>query len=332
MIRVWISVVLCVVLATATASAEPDSHWHSSLDETVTRLVADYSLRKKPTAFLVVRDGKIIASWGDVDRKVNVASVRKTLLSALYGVAVSEGRIDLDDTMADLDIDDKGRHLSKREKQATVADLLKARSGIYHRAAYETSRIRMLRPPRGSRKPGAYWFYNNWDFNALGTIYRERTGEDIFASFAERIAEPIGMEDFSQKDGSYLYERSSDHPAYLFKLTARDAARFGLLYANGGRWGGRQIIPEAWVEESTRSYSRTRRANRGYGYMWWVHSGKSWGEGGIYASGSGGQLIAVLPAKKLVIVQLVDMKLNRKGIRAETFFKVVEKIVAATSG
>lgn len=327
--RLVLGVVLSF-LVIATASAEPATRWRSSMDEAVSRLVVDYSIRHKPTAFLVVRDDRIVASWGDLDRRVNLASVRKSLLSALYGIAVSDGKIDLTSTLADLGIDDKAPRLSSREKRATVADLLKARSGVYHRAAYENRKIKATRPRRGSHRPGTHWFYNNWDYNVLGTIYRQETGEDIFDSFARRIAGPIGMEDFSRKNGRYVFEASSDHPAYPFKLTARDAARFGLLYANGGRWGSKQIIPRAWIAESIRSYSRTGRVNRGYGYMWWVLSGKSWGEGGAYASGSGGQVIAFLPAQKLVVVQVVDRKLNPKGIYRSHFFDVMKKIVAAT--
>ncbi|WP_236765545.1 serine hydrolase [Agrobacterium tumefaciens] len=115
---------------------------------------------------MVVQDGKVIASWGDISRKVNVASIRKSLLSALYGIAVSEGRIDLSSTLADHDIDDKPLALMAAEKEATVRDLLMARSGAYHPAAYETGDMQRNRPARGSHAPGTFWFYNNWDFSA----------------------------------------------------------------------------------------------------------------------------------------------------------------------
>ncbi len=84
---------------------------------------------------MVVQDGRGIACWGDVSCKVNVASVRKSLLSALYGIAISEDRIDLNSTLAKLGIDDKSPALTETEKRATVRDLLMARSGIYNLAA-----------------------------------------------------------------------------------------------------------------------------------------------------------------------------------------------------
>ena len=187
----------------------------------------EHTAALKPTALMIVQDGRVIAAWGDTSRKVNIASVRKSLLSALYGIAVAEGRIALSATLADLGIDDLPPRLTDEEKSATVRDQLTARSGIYHPAAHETADMKRQRPARGSHSPGSFWFYNNWDFNALGTIYRQQTGEDIFQSFARRIAVPIGMEDFAVKDGRYVREAVSEHPAYPFRLSARDAARFG---------------------------------------------------------------------------------------------------------
>ncbi|WP_246618035.1 serine hydrolase [Rhizobium populisoli] len=95
---------------------------------------------------MVVQNGKVIASWDNVSLRVNVASVRKSLLSALYDIAVSEGRIGLAGTLVDLGIDDRPPSLSAAEKQATVRDLLTARSGIYHPAAHETGEMRRNRP------------------------------------------------------------------------------------------------------------------------------------------------------------------------------------------
>lgn len=290
----------------------------------------DYAATLQPTAVMVVQDGKVIASWGDVSREVNVASVRKSLLSALYGIAVAEGRIHLGSTLADLRISDKSPSLTAGEKQATVRDLLMARSGIYHPAAYETGDMRRDRPQRGSHAPGTFWWYNNWDFNALGTIYRQQTAEDIFRSFAQRIAAPIGMEDFSARDGRYIAERQSEHPAYPFSLSARDAARFGQLFLDGGRWNGRQIIPASWVRESTTAYSATDRGSMGYGYLWWTLNPQVFGPGAALASGYGGQAIAFVPSKRLVVVQIVDPAQNAKGVRTSHFVNLLQKIAAAT--
>lgn len=285
------------------------------------------------TAHMVVWRGEVIASWGDVHRKVDVASVRKSLLSALYGIAIANGKIRLDATLGELGIDDKPPALTATEKKASVRDLLMARSGVYHEAAHETADIKRKRPPRGSHPPGSFWFYNNWDFNVLGTIYRQATGEDIFWSFARHVATPIGMEDFNAGDGRYAFDPDSSHPAYPFKLSARDAARFGLLYLDRGRWGEKEIVPEAWVRDSTTAYSWTDRGRQGYGYMWWVLPADSWGEGAAYAAGYGGQVIAIVPARQIVMVQTVDRGEDPRRVRTSAFLELLRMVVdAAPSG
>lgn len=175
----------------------------------------DYATTLRPTAVMVVQDGKGDRQLGDVSREVTVASVRKSLLSALYGIAVSQSRIDLRSTLADLGIDDKPPALTGAENGPRCAICSWRGLASTHPAAYETGDMRRNRPERGSHVPGTFWFYDNWDFNALGTIYGQQTGEDIFQSFAQRIAQPIGMQDFSARDGTYVSEHHANHPPTL---------------------------------------------------------------------------------------------------------------------
>ncbi|WID97185.1 serine hydrolase [Bosea vestrisii] len=317
------------------AQAEPGRHWRTvdptSMGWPTTELQAlrDYAELRKPTALMLVQDGAVVASFGEPARKVGVASVRKSLLSALYGIALADRRIKLDATLGELGIDEKPPGLNEQEKRATIRDLLTARSGIYLPAAHETADIREKRPARGSHSPGTFWFYNNWDFNALGTIYRQRTGEDIFESFARRIAAPIGMEDFSAGDGRYALSPASRHPAYPFRLSARDLARFGMLFANGGSWEGRQVVPAAWVRESTTAHAATDRPARGYGYMWWSLPEDGFGKGAALASGYGGQLLAIIPSKRLALVQTAESGRSGIGTRTRDFIGMLRRIVAA---
>jgi CubicO group peptidase (beta-lactamase class C family) len=120
------------------------------------------------------------------------------------------------------------------------------------------------RPPRGSHAPGTFWYYDNWDFNLLGTIREHATGTGIFDAFDQKIAKPIGMQDYRPQDGSYFRGEASIHPAYPIRMSARDLARFAPLSLHKGNWAGRQIVPEGWVEESTRAYSRSAYGS-GYG-------------------------------------------------------------------
>src|SRR3984893_14585681 len=203
------------------------------------------------SAVMIVQSGKVVDQWGDIDKKITSYSVRKSLLSALYGIYSAEGVIDISQTLEQLGIDDSPDPLTKEEKQSRIVDLLRARSGVYHLVDFETESMTKNRPTRGSHAPGTFWYYNNWDFNVLGTIFEKKTGLKIGDAFYQRIAKPVGMEAFKPSDVFYFGGPASTHPTYHFEITARDLARFGLLYLHHGRWNKRQIVPETWVENSS---------------------------------------------------------------------------------
>jgi len=265
---------------------------------------------------MIIQHGLVVAEWGDTAVKSNLHSVRKSLLSALIGIAVEEHKIDLGAAIGDLGIDDNAPSLSPTEKTATVADLLKARSGVYHAALYETPGMARLRPARGSHPPGSFWYYNNWDFNALGTIYERATGDRIFTALRDKLARPIGMQDYQPGDGEYFRGAASEHPAYPIRMSARDLARFALLYLHDGRWKDRQIVPSAWVRQSTQSYSEAFPAQEtgyGYGYLWWIGFPSDNGAptvnvppGTFAAMGAEGQYAFVIPAYDLVFVHRIN--------------------------
>ena len=260
------------------------------------------------TAVMVVHRGAVIAQWGDVAAKTPLASVRKSLLSALIGIAVERGQINLAQPIGALGIDDNEPSLTAEEKTATVRDLLQARSGVYHAALYETADMAARRPPRSSHKPGTFWYYNNWDFNTLGAIYEHAVRSSIFDAFEREIAAPIGMQDYRPSDGEYVTGAASVYPAYPIEMSARDLARFALLYLHNGRWRDRQLVPAQWVAESTQAYSQSE-FGPGYGYLWWIGSIDRGAApsvvlppGSFFAVGYGGQYAFVMPAYDLVIV------------------------------
>lgn len=267
-------------------------------------------------AVMAAHDGKVFLSWGEVNRNFWCHSIRKSFLSALYGIHVTRGDINLDETLAQLGIDDSNPSLTTAEKQATVRELIQSRSGVYHLAAAEDPRLDSLRPGRGSHPHGTYYWYNNWDFNVAGTIFRQKTGLDIFQAFKNEIGDPIGMEDFSTANCNYQLEPNrSDHPAYPFRMSARDMLRFGVLYQKGGAWLGQQIIPPAWLTESTTSYSIMDSTYQvGYGYMWMIidpgtPGAALFGHPGFFHTGAGVHLLIVMPQAQLVLV----IRLNTDG-------------------
>jgi CubicO group peptidase (beta-lactamase class C family) len=265
-----------------------------------------WSRQINSTAVMIIHRGAVVAEWGDTAEKTELASVRKSLLSALIGNAVERKEIDLQQTIGALGIDDNEPSLTAEEKTATVRDLLQARSGIYHAALYETRGMAAARPARHSHKPGTFWYYNNWDFNALGTIYERAVRSSIFDAFEREIAKSIGMQDYRASDGRYVTGTASVYPAYPFKMSARDLARFALLYLHKGRWQDQQIVPALWVDESTKAYSLS--GSGGYGYLWWTAPinraapSVNLPDGTFFAAGAGGQYAFVIPAHDLVVV------------------------------
>jgi CubicO group peptidase (beta-lactamase class C family) len=286
------------------------------------------------TSAMIVQHGVVVAAWGDVAHRSNLHSCRKSLLNSLIGIAVADGKINLDDTLEKLGIDDKKPSLTAAEKQATVRDLLEARSGVYHPTAYETKGMMEQKPARGSHAPGTFWYYNNWDFNTLGYIYEQATGAKIFDAFYRQIAQPIGMQDFRPQDGHYIASVDSRFPAYPFDMSARDFARFALLYLHRGKWNDVQVVPEDWVKASTRPYSDCESG--GYGYLWWTGdaaSGRpqsiSFPNGSFWAEGHLGQYAVVVPSLDLIVINRVDGDMTKRTVHKRQIARMVEMVVAA---
>ncbi len=285
--------------------------------------------RLPSSAFMVIADGAVVAAWGEVERRFMCHSVRKSFLSALYGIYWDRGEIELNKTLADLGIDDEPDPLLESEKRARILDLLKARSGVFHPAAYAG---RTDSRPRGSEGPGRYFAYNNWDFNTAATILMQETGEDVFAAFDQYFGQPLQMEDWRVSDGYYHYERDkSKYPAYPFRMSARDAARFGLLFARGGMWDGERILSEHWVNRSSALYSIDTEII-GYGFYWWVFREPRFTRHGMYSAlGVGNQMIAVLPKSDLVIVNRANTY-QGEGTPMPALLDLIEQVLEARTG
>lgn len=293
-------------------------------------------------AVVVVHDGAVLAAWGNVETRYMCHSVRKSLLSALYGVHVDEGNIDLNKTLAELGIDDEPP-LTDGEKQTRVVDLLRSQSGVYHTAAYETASMKEKRPQRGSHPPGELFWYNNWDFNTLCTIFEQETGTKAFEEFQKRFAVPLEMQDYRLQDTYYhLESQHSIHPAYPFRLSARDMARFGLLFLRRGKWGDKRILSEEWIRQSTASHFKegdtTSNSQYAYGYLWWrVVDGPFKDFRMFSARGYGGHAIDVVPAADLVFVHRVNtfwdlsppLGRERKRVRDSERFKLLDLVLRA---
>lgn len=350
--RVCLSLAAIVLLASCASVAAPPraqtaaawSQWETpqaagydpaKLDQA--RAAAD---RARSAAVMIIDGGHVVSAWGDVSRKLELHSVRKSLYAAMYGAAVERGLIDLDATLAELGVDDL-TPLTPREKQAKLRDLLYARSGVYHPAAYAPAGQERNRPARDSKAPGTHWYYNNWDFNVAGALLERAAKKPLGEAFEEWIASPIGMEDFTPADVARVDEpRTSRWPALTFRMSTRDLARFGALWAARGRWNGRQVLPAEWVELASKPLSELEPKGTGYAMMWWTHapgslSAEQYPHASrhrvVRASGTGGQAIAVFPELDLVIVHRGDTD-HGLEVDGRTVWSLVDKILAARIG
>lgn len=261
-------------------------------------------------AIIAMRGNETLVSEGPVGEVQRIASCRKSIINALYGMAVGANKIDISTKLADIGIDDYSP-LSDAEKQATIRDLLQARSGVYIPASAETAHMAALRPARGSHPHGTFWYYNNWDFNVLGEIYQRYTGEGLFAAVEHRLAIPLGWRDFRVLEHTqWGYDPASPRfGAYGIWMSTRDMARFGQLFLNRGRWNGQQLIPESWIAESTRAYSTTTYDGilGGYGYLWWLATDQNGKNtfglpvGSYTAAGNGGRYISIFPEQNILV-------------------------------
>jgi CubicO group peptidase (beta-lactamase class C family) len=284
------------------------------------------------TAMAIVVHGHMIFSYGDTAKVSKIASVRKSILSMLYGKYVENKTIDLNKTVEQLGLAEPGRPFLDSEKNATLEQLLAGRSGIYllpDDVPPTRDLIGASQPKRGSELPGMYFHYNDWDFNAAGTAFEKLTGKNIYDALQSDLAAPVGMQDFDRTLQKKITHEGQIHPEYAMYLSTRDMARLGLLMLRGGNWAGMQLVPNAWCaqslgpttpfEEMNPPYLRSLGAPErwGFGYMWWAWDAGAF-PGGIYitpfqganeARGTAGQYITILPAKDMVLVHKVYIDL-----------------------
>lgn len=256
----------------------------------------------------------------DRDKLHYVASVSKSLTSALLGIAMDRtGAGSVGDSIfryfpEHVDLADSARAAITLEHLLTFSSGLEWNEFVYgfddprdsHNqmfAADDPVRYLLERPvtfPSGSR-----FHYNSGDTNLLGDVIRRMTSAATLVEYADdRLFAPLGIEAFA-------WLRFPQAPEVTFasggaSLRPRDMAKFGQLYLDGGSWNGVQVVPPAWVVASTREAIPLvdQGALYGYGYNWWL--GRSRFRDGqvdfALAAGWGGQYIFVYPALDLVVV------------------------------
>lgn len=268
------------------------------------------------TSMLVLENGKVVFEYGDVSEISYLASARKSILSMLYGKYVENGSIDLQQTIGEFGIDEDDG-LLPIEKQATIENLITARSGVFHQPAnggYDTNNLKK----RGSVQPGEYFLYNNWDFNAAGYVLEKTSGNSVYEELEQQLAIPLGFQDWNIENQSRSIDKSkSRYSAYHMHLSTRDMAKIGQLMLQEGQWNGKQLISKEWIRKMTTPVTPKDTLNarygrdvstplqQSYGYMWWLfercYDNPDF-EGAYTADGAFGHFITVIPKRNVVVI------------------------------
>ncbi len=286
------------------------------LSSTILKKLNEYLPKTNVDSLVINNNDSVLYKYGNTKKSTNLASVRKSIISLLYGIAEKKGLVKLDSTLKELGIDEENYTLSEVEKSATIRDLLMARSGVYIESGAEAKKMKENRPKRHQYKPGEFYYYNNWDFNVLGFIFEQETKISIGKALDDWIGKKIGLQDFHPDHVIYSKESDSKFDTWRIYMSNRDLARIGSLILNNGKWNGEEIIPEEWIIESTQSYSETPYEEFRYGYLWWIHKPADV----IMAMGSGGQFLIVDENNNLSIAIKKDTGISILGMLMYRFF------------
>jgi CubicO group peptidase (beta-lactamase class C family) len=280
-------------------------------------------------AFIVIHDDAIAYEryFGGAQRETLLTSfsVSKSFASALVGIAIAEGRIG---SVAD-PVTKYVPELARRDSRfdaITLRDLISMSSGLrYDEYPLPTSdgaktyyypdlRALALRDTEIEEAPGTHFLYNNYNPLLVGLVLERATGKPVAAYLEEKLWKPLGMEfagSWSTDSETSGFEKMESG----VNAAAIDYAKLGRLYLRRGDWDGKQIVPAAWVDASTRDDRGHDRAvyyagspgmlaaGAYYGYFWWGFRRED-GASDFMAAGNHGQYVFVSPRRDVIIVRL----------------------------
>jgi CubicO group peptidase (beta-lactamase class C family) len=254
-------------------------------------------------SFMLLRHGQVVAEgwWSpySAESPHSLYSLSKSFASTAVGLAIAEGKLSLDHEVLKFFPEDAPPQPSNNLKAMRVSDLLRMSTG------HETE------PPRTPGevwtkvfldhpvpfKPGTHFLYNTSATYMLSAIVQKATGTTVLDYLRPRLFEPLGIE-------HPTWEASPQGitlGGYGLSIRTEDIARFGQLYLQKGKWQGKQLIPEAWVEAATARQTSNgsdpkRDWDQGYGYQFWRCR-----HGAYRGDGAFGQYCIVMPEQDAVV-------------------------------
>jgi CubicO group peptidase (beta-lactamase class C family) len=272
--------------------------------------LADLIESQKTVAFLIIQRDTIIYEQYfkkyDSTSIVPSFSMAKSFTSALLGIAIAEGYISsvkdpIRKYIPELPEDPYG--------PISLEDLLDMRSGLLYKEqyfnpfghvakSYYGTNLRKFSAQLKAKSPtGEKFDYISVNTQLLGWAIENASGQKLPDYLEAKIWKPLGME----FDASWSIDSKKHQMAKAFcclNARARDFAKFGRLYLNKGKWEGKEIIPQRWIEKSL-GFDRSQS----YSYQWWKRPNKD-AANHFFAQGILGQFIYVDPDKELIMVRL----------------------------
>ena len=303
-------------LPTETAPSKPialgDSATRARLEPIAKALVDDRTYNGHPFAFMALHKGKVVAERYDKgigpDTKLLSWSMAKSFTSALTGVMVGDGLVDINAPVDIAEWQNDGR------KDITLNNLLQMQSGLEWDEDYgarsdvnlmlhreQDMGLYALSKPL-AYEPGTHWYYSSGTTNIVMRYLRSRfSSDEVFLDYIRtRLFAPLGIRNaVFEQDMSGTPVGSS----YIY-VTAADYARFGQMYLDDGCVDSLRVLPQGWVEYTATPTSDSKGR---YGAFFWLNQGKELPdvpEDMFYCNGHDGQRVFIVPSKELVVVVL----------------------------
>jgi len=292
---------------------------------------------------LVIKNGYLVAEeyfhGQSVGQLSSRASVTKSITSALVGIALEQGCLtSVDQKMMEFFPELVDQIQDPRKMQITIREMLQMRAGYPWEESSQELFDLMFRGFRSRnlvdvplvRDPGTGFDYSNMTTHLLGIIVARACDTDLKSYAQEYLFSPLGGE-----VGYWLLGWEDYYIGFAeMEITARDMAKFGQLYLDGGQFEGNQIVPADWVRDSLQTYSEDAWYYRvgknwkdsAYGYQWW--SIRAGDHRYNLAWGHGGQQIALLDEQDLVVVATADPLYKQHGDRPWQLEKANLNLVA----
>lgn len=305
--------------------------------ETIDRFMAE----DRTAGLLVLQDGRVrLERYGPAlgpHRHWAGFSLTKSVTSTLFGIAIAEGRIgSLDDPIV--------RYLPEMKGSAydpvTIRQLLTMSSGVRWNEDYtdpQSDVVRMYGTPSdrpgldpilsymrhlpAQYPPGTHWAYKTGETDLAGMLLSRAVGTSLSGYLSTRLWRRYGMAD---RAVWMINEQGHEPGGCCLSATLEDWGRFGQFVLDGGRIGGRRVLPADWLPEATTTRIATGYGDQGYGYFWWANPDGTFDGRGIF-----GQMIHVDPRRRLVVVVLAAWPEAVDKARAPGRKRLIDAIAAA---